>query len=148
MTSKLTVPKLVREDAAALAEWKRVVPELLERGLAEPLDKSVLAAYCLSWSRYLAAMVWLAENGDVMTLRTDKGEVKSSAVAPKLLVAERSLDRVIKLASLLGLEPAGRAGRSTTGGAVAMPVVETPKVSKADELRARRAARIATAENS
>lgn len=146
MTKKVMVPKLVRQDRVALEEWKRVVPELLERGLAEPLDKSVLAAYCLSWSRYLSAMAWIAEHGDTMTLRTDKGEVKSSTVAPKLLVAERSLDRVIKLASLLGLEPAGRAGRGEPVAPL-IPTTVEPVISKADELRAKRAARIATAEN-
>jgi P27 family predicted phage terminase small subunit len=104
----MEAPEIVKQDERALGEWVRVVPELVSRGLVENLDSSLLAAYCLSWSRFVAAVVWLAENGDVMTLRTDKGEVKSSAVAPKMLVAERSLDRAVRLAGLVGLTPPSR----------------------------------------
>lgn len=40
-------------DREAVAEWKRIVPELDELGLVSSIDRATLARYCDWWSRYV-----------------------------------------------------------------------------------------------
>lgn len=42
-------------DGEALAEWKRVVPELESLGLVTVLDRAYLVAYCEAWSTFCLA---------------------------------------------------------------------------------------------
>ncbi len=66
--------------------------------------EAVLEAYSIERARWMRADAWLREHGEVITLRSDKGEVKSLIPAPQLRVAQVSQDRVIKLGKELQLD--------------------------------------------
>lgn len=48
-------------DTEAVAEWKRVVPELDSKGLLAKVDRGVIASYCRAWSHACAAETWLRD---------------------------------------------------------------------------------------
>jgi len=64
-----------------------------------------LAEYCAAYGRWVAAEEWLAEpgHGPVMTIRDDKGNIKSHGPAPHLAIVERSAKEMARLAPGLRL---------------------------------------------
>ncbi|GMV81505.1 MAG: hypothetical protein AMXMBFR7_26890 [Planctomycetota bacterium] len=60
-------------------------------------------AYCIERARWLEAEAYLRENGDVLTLRNDKGQVLKVLEAPQLKIAQRSRDAALRLAGRIGL---------------------------------------------
>ena len=63
-----------------------------------------LAAYCAAWGRWVQAEAWLAdpEHGPVVTIRDDKGNIKSHGPAPQLTISERSAKEMERLGRILG----------------------------------------------
>jgi len=86
----------------ALAEWQRVAPELEHLGLLTDIDITALAAYCVSYSRWLAAEADIEENGPV--IEGKHGRYKNPAVT----VANSYLRQMRSFASEFGLTPASR----------------------------------------
>ena len=50
-------------DAEARAEWRRVVPRLLELRVIAQIDRACLATYCIAWSRLRRAEAELMRDG-------------------------------------------------------------------------------------
>ena len=63
----------------------------------------MLAAYCQSYARWVLAEQALELHGTEVVLRDDKGVVRSVAVSPQVGISNRSLDRMLKCAPMLGL---------------------------------------------
>lgn len=64
----------------ALAEWNRIVPELQRLEIIKTIDRAALAAYCETWSRFVAAQMTIRADG--MFVEGSQGQpVKSPAVA-------------------------------------------------------------------
>lgn len=89
----MTPPKWLNE--IAVAEWRRVA----KKGH----DPSILAAYCQSYARWVLAEQALEQHGTEVVLRDDKGVVRSVVVSPQVGISNKSLDRMLKCAPLLGL---------------------------------------------
>jgi P27 family predicted phage terminase small subunit len=97
-------------DAEARREWRRVVPELRTVGLLSKLDRAVLAAYCASWSRWVALERHLAE------LTAEKGVEGLLATAqsgyqmphPLLTAANKAAEQIRALAVEFGMTPSAR----------------------------------------
>src|SRR5437773_5149088 len=51
----------------ALAEWRRLTPELVRLGFLTPLDRAVFAAYCQSYGNWLQAETALAATDSTTT---------------------------------------------------------------------------------
>lgn len=64
-----------------------------------------LAAYCAAYGRWVRAEQWLAdpEHGPVVTIRDDKGNVKSHGPAPQLRIAEQASKEMSRLAAAAGV---------------------------------------------
>jgi P27 family predicted phage terminase small subunit len=92
-------------DPVARKEWNRILPHLQPLGLATPLDRALLAAYCQVWSRYVAAEAALRSAPAVQT--TNSGRVLVSAW---VTVADSALRQLRYLGQEFGLTPASRAG--------------------------------------
>ena len=88
------------------ADERMIWDETLDH-LARPTPErlAALEAYCIERMRQLGAEAWLRENGDTITIRTDKGEVRGVILAPKLKVAQQSQDRILRLLKVMGLRP-------------------------------------------
>lgn len=95
-------------DAAAIAEWLRLVPLLKKSHAITQADRSLLISLCQQWSRYLDA------NGKVqiagMVIRAPSGYPMPN---PYIAIANKSLGNCVKLWVELGLTPSARS-RVTT----------------------------------
>lgn len=88
----------------ALAKWVELHPKLEARhGTRASIMAPTLAAYCAAFARWKAAEEFLADpaHGPVVTIRDDKGNIKTHGPAPQLAVAERSAREMTKLLGIL-----------------------------------------------
>ena len=92
----------------AKAEWKRLARQLHRLGVLTELDRSVLAAYCQAYGRWVEAERRLKETP--LLLKTPAGYVQPS---PWLAISNKSVELMHKFAAELGLSPASRS-RVTT----------------------------------
>ena len=88
---------------AALECWHSTAPTLAERRSTKPSTWTLLASYCAATQRLTDAEAWLADpdHGPVITIRDDKGNIKSHGPAPQLAIAERAAKEVSRLAKEL-----------------------------------------------
>jgi P27 family predicted phage terminase small subunit len=96
-----TCPKELSPEAKR--KWRELVPLLLEAGLLTPLDRSILAMYCSTWSTLVAAQAILAREG--LTVPTGEGGVKNH---PVLAIQQSATNQLRLLGQQLGLSPEGR----------------------------------------
>lgn len=87
----------------ALAEWKRIVPQLVAAGLLTRLDRAALASYCSAWGDLCEANRTLQQFGS--TYITERGVI---VLHPMLKVVERSRQALRAFASEFGLTPSAR----------------------------------------
>jgi P27 family predicted phage terminase small subunit len=71
-------------------------------------DQTPLAAYCACYAEWEKAQRFVQENGQVVTLRDDKGNVRSVIPAPEVGIAVRMLDKVRQFAAEFGMTPSAR----------------------------------------
>lgn len=92
-------------SGAARVKWDALAPVVEARPRRKATDLDDLAAYCAAFGRWAAAEEWLSDpsRGAVLTIRDDKGNVKSHGVAPQVLLAERSAKEMARLAKALRL---------------------------------------------
>lgn len=87
----------------AKAEWKRLARQLHTMGILTHLDRSVLAAYCQAYGRWVEAERRLKETP--ILLKTPAGFVQPS---PWLGISNKSVELMLKFAAELGLSPSSR----------------------------------------
>lgn len=112
-----TAPKHLDDEARR--EWRRMAKTLHELGLLTEVDRSALAAYCISWSRWVLAEAKVREFGLVLK-SPDKGWPVQS---PYLPIANRAMEQMVKLAGEFGMTPSSRS-RLSVGKAKDAPVDE------------------------
>lgn len=122
--------------AAEKKIWKAVAGEVDD----SPVAAELLRAWCASVVELRAAEAWVREHGTVLTLRDDKGNVRSMAQAPKYVQVRALRADLLKLAEALKLSPKARAVADGGSGPV-----EKSGGSALDELARRRAGRGAVA---
>ncbi len=87
----------------AKTEWKRLGKILNEIGLLTQIDRTVLAAYCQAYGRWVEAERKLAETPTL--LKTPAGYIQ---ISPWITVANKQLELMAKFMAELGLTPASR----------------------------------------
>ena len=90
-------------------EWRRILPALARRGLLE-VDLNILAAYCQAFAHWRACEAKVEDEGRVIVLRSDKGEVRQLVANPHLALSMKFAGQLRVLARELGASPAARAG--------------------------------------
>jgi P27 family predicted phage terminase small subunit len=93
---------------AARIEWDYITTELEPLGVLARLDKSVLAGYCSEFAAWAECETFIQENGAVMTLRDDKGNIKWVQECPQARLALKHLEKIRQFAAELGLSPSSR----------------------------------------
>jgi P27 family predicted phage terminase small subunit len=88
---------------AARTEWKRLARVLNQIGLLTQIDRTVLAAYCQSYGRWVEAERKLAETPPL--LKTPAGYVQ---VSPWMTIANKQLELMAKFMAEIGLTPSSR----------------------------------------
>lgn len=90
-------------EGEALAEWRRVAPELQRLQLTKPIDSGALTAYCLAWARLVDAQAIVERDGLLY-------EGKQGLVShPALRVVESASKELRAWAAEFGLTPAAEA---------------------------------------
>ena len=101
--SRLTVPKFLKSDKVASAEYKRLGKQLLDAGVMTVLDETALTIYVTEYTRWLKAEAKLKAEGD--TLVTDKGY---HYVNPAFAVARQAKDTMMRILTEFGMTPSAR----------------------------------------
>ena len=91
-------------DAEAKKEWRRISKELIAIGLLTSVDRAALAAYCSSYSRWIAAEESIQKFGAVIKSPKSGFPIQN----PYVSVANTALDHMRKYAVEFGLTPASR----------------------------------------
>ena len=89
-------------DAAARSEWVRIMRSVPEE-LLNSLDRGVMTAYCVAWSRLKHATEIIEAEGSLD--RTPRGEARQH---PAAIQANLAMEQIRKLGAELGFTPASR----------------------------------------
>ena len=93
----------------AKAEWKRLAGTLNEIGIVTQVDRTVLAAYCQAYGRWVEAEKKLTETP--VLLKTPAGYVQQS---PWLTISNKQMELMAKYMAELGLTPSSRSRLAIT----------------------------------
>lgn len=108
------VPLELTTDDVACAYWRELVPMLREIRQITDADRGVLVALCIQWSRYVEATKVLQQRDEQgrsrMLVKLPNGIFVTN---PYIGIANKSLDKCMKLWVELGLTPSARS-RITT----------------------------------
>ncbi len=91
-------------DEEARAEWFRTAAALKEMGLLSQADRSALAAYCVAYSRWVAAEAQVKKFGTIVKSPAQGFPMKS----PYLTVADQAMEAMRKFMVEFGLTPSSR----------------------------------------
>lgn len=103
-------PPTVNAMPEALAEWKRIMPELDALGMVTRADMAVIAAYCVAFARWIEAEQKIRETASL--IRTSNGNIVQS---PWVSIAHRSQELMLKFLAELGLSPVARTRLGAAG---------------------------------
>lgn len=87
------------------SEFLRVEQILIANGTYQPLDRAVLLAYCISYQKYIDAVVRSEESDN--TTMNDIGDLK---IHPYFVIADKCLTQMTKLSNVLGIGSRNRLG--------------------------------------
>lgn len=98
-------------NGEALAEWKRLAPELSRLGLLTVADRPFLVVFVEAWAAYRVAAGILAEQGPLVKSARDDGQYVKN---PAAQVARDQADIMLRYGSRFGLSPADRVRLAVT----------------------------------
>jgi P27 family predicted phage terminase small subunit len=90
-------------DRAALDEWKRLTPILMEMGILSKADGAALALYCDAYSRWLRARMDVLKRGSIV--ETAAGTLKLN---PHIYLINSSMRLMKELLVEFGCTPSAR----------------------------------------
>ena len=85
------------------AEWRRVAKLLKDAGLLDSLDKTLLAAYCTVYARWVEAETLVKKHGLVI-----KAPNNMPMQSPYLSVANHAVKQMMTMLGEMGMTPASR----------------------------------------
>lgn len=103
----------------ALGEWERVMPDLFGTGVYAEIDQTMLAAYCMSFGRWIQAeldldkMAKLDQVTHGLMMKTSNGNAIQNPLVGAAASARRDMHR---LADSFGLTPSSRTQIQTGKG--------------------------------
>jgi P27 family predicted phage terminase small subunit len=87
----------------ARQEWDRIVPQLAAADRVSPLDRGVLAVYCVAYAAWLDATITIQTYGSIM--KSPNGHPMQS---PAVSIANQQADIIVRIAAQFGFTPASR----------------------------------------
>jgi P27 family predicted phage terminase small subunit len=96
-------------STAARQEWDRLAPELTAAGRLTPVDRGLLAAYCVAYATWIEAVDGQQRYGTVM--KSPNGYPIQSLY---LSIINRQVEIMIRIASEFGFTPASRSRLPTS----------------------------------
>ena len=116
-TGTVTCPTWLPDIAKT--EWKRIVDQLAELDMIKSTDQSALAAYCVSFARWVTAEKQVNKEGQTLKqpltdkaglpVLDPKGKVLYKIIRhPATIIAKDERTSMLKAASLFGFDPSSR----------------------------------------
>jgi P27 family predicted phage terminase small subunit len=88
-----------------------LVKDLDALGVLARTDRDAMSRYCVAWSRYRAALAYVAEHGETYESTTQSGTMYRKY--PQVDVIKQTAAEIHRLSQEFGLTPAARARLST-----------------------------------
>lgn len=107
-SDNIVPPIFIQDDMVALAEFYRVVDELLKVDIATNIDATNLGLYCKEYSSYYVATQMLNDEGYIL-LHTNKAGAENTKKNEWYSIQQTALNNMLKLSSLYGFDPSSRA---------------------------------------
>jgi P27 family predicted phage terminase small subunit len=106
---EIKAPAFVRANKLAHAEWKSLIPHLLSENVLRQTDISILANYCLTYSKWRQAALDVETNGQtiLVTSSTRTGSCTKPVINPSVRT-EILYSACVKIGTKLGLNPLDR----------------------------------------
>lgn len=103
-------PAYIKKNKLALAEWRAVAPFLEAEGILKQTDISLLASYCVLYSRWREAAADVEKNGQtiLVTSTTRTGKTEKPVVNPSCRAELLYQAAMMKAAVKFGLNPLDR----------------------------------------
>jgi P27 family predicted phage terminase small subunit len=103
-------PTYLKSNKLAMEEWKRVAPYLEAEGILKETDVSLLASYCVLYSRWREAAAEVEKNGQVITITstTRTGRTEKLAANPSVRNEILYQSAMMRSAVKFGLNPLDR----------------------------------------
>ena len=114
-------------DPKAIEEWQRLAPILARIGILTDCDRSILAAHCIAFSRWLRSEAQVSELGEVV-----KSPSGYPIQNPWLAIANKAHEQMKRTAAELGLTPSSRSSLVGTNLAAVDTKTESDAESKRD----------------
>jgi P27 family predicted phage terminase small subunit len=93
-------------------EFLKVCNELLNKQMLHHIDMRLIEAYCNAMALHIETEIMLRDKGRVQVYRDENGNVKHSQSVPYQAIADKALDKALKIAIQFGLTPSARSGIS------------------------------------
>ena len=108
--NEIKPPLFIRKNKIAHEEWKRVVPHLLEADVIKDPDLSLLASYCVLYSRWRAASQDVETNGLILTVTstTRTGKTQKPIPNPACSLEQSYQAHMMRTAVKFGINPLDR----------------------------------------
>lgn len=103
-----TAPREVLEDADALEEWNRIVPDLYHAGLIKQIDAGALTQYCCAYSEWITAL------RSIRRARLIRNKNGTLSLNPSFKIMRDAAATMLKLLSEFGMTPSSRARLRST----------------------------------
>lgn len=106
----LRPPAYLKKNKLALGEWKRVAPYLEAEGILKEPDISLLASYCILYSRFREAAADVEARGQIITVTstTRTGKTEKPIANPSCRTEILYQAAMLKAAVKYGLPPIDR----------------------------------------
>ena len=92
----------------AKGEWYRVVGQLISLKLLSNMDLALIEVYCREYAIYVEMNELLDQKSRVMVFKDEKGNMKHAQVAPHQRIADRAVEKMLKIAAEFGFTPSAR----------------------------------------
>lgn len=113
-------------------EWHRVVEPLHAMKMVSGLDLGMLALYCNEMSVYIEMEQELRSKSRVYAVKDSEGNVKQIQTVAHQRIADRALEKALKIAVEFGFTPAARTKISMGQAAIIEKLDQDPRKKKFD----------------
>tara|TARA_R110000765_G_scaffold134963_1_gene233946 strand:- start:1192 stop:1668 length:477 start_codon:yes stop_codon:yes gene_type:complete len=89
-------------------EFIKVTSELYNKQMLHQIDLKLIEAYCNSMALHIETEMMLREKGRIQVYRNTDGTIKHTQSVPYQAIADKALDKALKIAVQFGLTPSAR----------------------------------------
>ena len=93
-------------------EFTKVCSELLNKQMLHQIDMRLIEAYCNAMALHIETEIMLREKGRIQVYRDENGKIKLTQSVPYQTIADKALDKALKIAVQFGLTPSARSSIS------------------------------------